>query len=222
MKSVLRLVIILAVCSAVVGSGITVAAAESVNEQLASDCGSNPSTSTSMTAAFSCSPTAVTVDTPITCSANVSASNSTIDAVQWGFGDGTTASKTIVTHRYDQLGTYTVFLSVTGTRGETTTARRTITVRAANQPPTATVSCSPDVVAVGDPVSCSATRSSDDRGIQSFDWRVGNNATERGEEVSHTYTTPGNRTVMLTVTDSGDQLHAVDDQDRPTPQLHSG
>lgn len=209
-KSVLWLVILTVVTSVLVGAGITVAAAGSVSAQSTSNYGGHTSTSLSMTAAFACSPVEASVDTPITCSANLSAGNSTIEAVQWGFGDGTTASGTVVTHRYDQPGTYTVFLSVTGAHGSTTTAQQKISIRAANQPPTAIISCTPEVVTVGDTATCSAIGSSDDRGIQSFDWIFANSAIKTGKEVSHTYTTPGNQTVRLTITDSDGATDTVE------------
>jgi PKD repeat protein len=205
-------VVLLAMSTVVVGPGTTEAAAEPIGQQATPENGDNRTTPPSMTASFSCSPTSVAVDTPITCSANVSAGNGTVASIEWGFGNGTTASGAIVTHRYHQPGTYTIVLTVIWTRGSTTTVRRNITVRAANQSPTAMIDCSPNVVTAGDTVSCSATGSSDDRAIASFAWTFRSGSTATGNRVSHVYTTPGNRTVTLTVTDSDGATDTVQER----------
>lgn len=71
---------------------------------------------------------------------------------------------------------------------------------AGDLPPTAAF----DVVGVdGTQVVLDASASTDDHGIVSYDWELGDGATATGSRVTHRYAAPGTYAVTLTVTDAG-------------------
>ncbi|RLM89321.1 PKD domain-containing protein [Halobellus sp. Atlit-38R] len=83
-------------------------------------------------------------------------------------------------------------------------ASTTITVEAADQndAPLASFSTSPDSAQVGDSVSFDASGSSDaDGSIASYEWDFGDGSTDSGDSVTHTFSSPGDYDVELTVTD---------------------
>jgi PKD repeat protein len=122
----------------------------------------------------------------------------------WGFGDGTTGSGQSVSHTYSSPGLYSVVLTVTDNRGISNTDRTTITVSGANIAPTAAPG-GPYSGKVGQSVAFDGTGSSDpDGSIVSYSWNFGDgSALASGATPSHTYTSIGNYTVTLTVTDNG-------------------
>src|SRR5206468_6998016 len=91
------------------------------------------------TAAFTSSCTA------LTCSFTSTSSDpdGSIAAYSWTFGDGATSTAQNPSHTYAAGGTYTVTLTVTDNQSATGSTAKTVTVAAANQPPTAafTSSC---------------------------------------------------------------------------------
>ncbi|WP_135304754.1 PKD domain-containing protein [Haloarcula amylovorans] len=80
-------------------------------------------------------------------------------------------------------------------------AATTITVAETptNQPPTASVS-GPDSLQVGEQATFEAS-ASDDGSLASYEWNFGDDSTATGQSVSHAYSSPGDYTVQLTVTD---------------------
>jgi PKD repeat protein len=77
-------------------------------------------------------PTNVSVDESFTASGRNSSDGGRITSYEWSFGDGTTATGETATHSYSTNGTYTVSLTVTDEAGNTDSAERTVTVRAAD------------------------------------------------------------------------------------------
>ncbi|MEY7852192.1 PKD domain-containing protein [Natrarchaeobius sp. A-rgal3] len=59
---------------------------------------------------------------------DASSSEGDLESVEWAFGDGTTASGTVVEHTYDVDGEYDVSLTVTDVDGEEDDAERTVYV----------------------------------------------------------------------------------------------
>lgn len=69
--------------------------------------------------------------------------------------------------------------------------------------PTAVFTYSPEFPVVGQKVTFDATGSYDlFSSIESFVWDFGDNTTATGSSMTHTYTAPGNYTVILTVKDN--------------------
>ncbi len=125
-----------------------------------------------------------------------------IERYEWRFGDGTTATGSTVEHTYDDAGTYTVELTVTDDDDLTDTAQRRVRVGDANDPPVARID-GPDTVGVGEPVYIDAYGSDDPDGqIDQFRWAFGDGTVAYGSNPDHTYRSPGEYTVRLTVTDA--------------------
>ena len=125
--------------------------------------------------------------------------NDTTCAVSWDFGDGSTANSLNTSHTYTAPGTYTAQLTVTDTRGASSTATITVTVR--NVLPTVNLTANPNPVGI-----CNATRltgTATDTASDSLTHRLalGDGNTVDALTANHTYATPGTYTATLTATD---------------------
>ncbi len=113
----------------------------------------------------------------------------------WDFGDGTTGSDSLVTHQYQQEGTYTVCLTVTDVNG------------------CEYVNCKQDYVQILNPVAAFIADTtngfcppllvnfeSTSQNATSFEWNFGDNSgLSNSENVPHIYTEPGVYDVTLIV-----------------------
>jgi len=123
----------------------------------------------------------------------------TIAGYAWAFGDGSTGSGVTASHTYASAGTYPVTLTVTDDDSATTSTIRSVTVAAANQPPTAAFVSS----VTGLQVQVDGASSADPDGtVASYAWTFGDGATGSGATSSRTYASAGAYTVTLTVTDN--------------------
>lgn len=159
------------------------------------------------TAALTVSPVSGT--TPLAVTADASASipgSNPIATYTFNFGDGTTVgpqSGAVASHTYGTPGTYTVKVTVADTSAATATATSSITASAA---PTASLVVSPS--AGGAPLTTSADASASSAGsnpIVSYTFDFGDGTTvgpQAGALANHTYSSGGNYTVKVTVTDS--------------------
>lgn len=156
------------------------------------------------TASFSASPS--TGQPPLLVTLNAAATNHPSGlplSYEWDFGDGSTetrASGEPFTHLFG-AGTYPVRLVVRDDRGAFDAVSQTVS--SANSPPVAAVSW--DVGGGPAPltVSFDGSGSSDpDADEISFLWNFGDGQTSTEMRPTHTYNTPGNFTVTLTVTDA--------------------
>jgi PKD repeat protein len=119
----------------------------------------------------------------------------------WSFGDGATATGETVSHVYTSANSFRVTLTVTDNDGNKDTREQTVTV-GENQPPTALFVISPTSGKVGDTINFNASQSSDpDSDTLSYQWDFGDGNTGAGVTTSHTYTSAGTYSVVLTVTD---------------------
>jgi len=126
-----------------------------------------------------------------------------ITAYVWDFGDGTSGTGVTPTHQYAAAGTYLVRLTVTDTSGlSTQSASQPLTV-GAGATPTAEFVYSPSAPKSGDSIFFNGTLSTAGAGhrIVRYDWDFGSGSRRSGATVSKVYDTPGNYTVVLTVTD---------------------
>lgn len=116
----------------------------------------------------------------------------------WSFGDGGLDSGQVVSHTYQNSGTYTVQLIVEDTLGCRDTIVRPNYIRIS--PPVAdfaadvTSGCAPLIVTFSDSTQSDTT-------LVSWDWDFGDGNTGTGTPVTHTYSTPGVYSVTLIVTD---------------------
>jgi len=133
-----------------------------------------------------------------------------VAAVRWDMGDGTRLTGERVTHTYASSGTYTVTVTVVDGDGETDTVRRTVTVAAANDPPTPAFSLGAQRVAVGGTLSLDASASSDPDGrVASYSWHLGDGVVATGETVEHAYAAPGTYNVTLVVVDDDGERRSI-------------
>ncbi|HMG35079.1 MAG TPA: glycoside hydrolase family 44 protein [Blastocatellia bacterium] len=128
----------------------------------------------------------------------------TVSSYAWSFGDGGTASGATASHVYSSAGSFTATLTVTDNVGSRSSTSAVINVSApANQPPVARISASPTTGTSPLAVSFSGTGSSDpDGSISAYAWSFGDGTTASGSTTSHTYSSAGNFTATLTVTDN--------------------
>jgi PKD repeat protein len=121
----------------------------------------------------------------------------------WDFGDGTNTTGEVVNHSYDDDGNYTITLTVTDDDGATNSTSSLITVL--NRPPFADFVYSPESPIVGETVTFNASSSYDvDGSIANYTWDFGdgNVTTTTNPIITHAYSSYGNYTVTLTVTDN--------------------
>jgi large repetitive protein len=126
----------------------------------------------------------------------------TIASYDWAFGDATTGTGQEVSHSYDTLGPKTVRLTVTDSAGETTVVEKPLEV--VNVPPTASVSCSPEIVQPNQATTCSSSGSGDDEGPVTYAWDIDGDGFDDGTGASQQFSFPtaGTRNIRLRVTDA--------------------
>lgn len=122
-------------------------------------------------------------------------------AFYWDFGDGSTATGSMVEHSYQSEGTYTVRLTAMDPQGATDAAFENIEVYS-NLPPDPSLSYSPSAPQQYEPVSFDASASSDpEGGPLSYEWEFGDVSSNTGALVEHTFSRGGKFIVSLTVVD---------------------
>ena len=140
-------------------------------------------------------------------SGSTCASNASIASYSWSFGDGSSASGASTSHAFTAAGTYSTTLTVTDSKGLTSSASTPIVVTAAttttNKAPTAVVSATPVNGTSPLTVTFDGSASSDTDGtIASYVWTFGDGSTASGKTATHTYTTAATFTATLQVTDN--------------------
>lgn len=142
---------------------------------------------------------------------SVGGSDGTIVSWYWTFGDETVSSQQHQTHTYTSSGTFTVTLKVTNNYGQTDTDTTTATISdiSSDQSPPIANAGGPYKGVTGTPISFNGSGSSDADGtLVSYVWNFGDSTTGTGVSPTHTYTIPGNYTVVLTVTDNDSLTHS--------------
>ncbi|AEH60743.1 PKD domain containing protein [Methanosalsum zhilinae DSM 4017] len=119
---------------------------------------------------------------------------------QWDFGDGTTSTQTSPTHTYEEVGTYTVTLTVTNEVGQDTLSK-TITVETPSEMPFASFTATP----TSGEVPLEVTFIDESENAVEYHWEFGDGETSTQANPSHTYTQPGMYNVTLTVTNEAGQ-----------------
>ena len=135
-----------------------------------------------------------------------SASEAGFSSSTWNFGDGSAPTFTLgapstVTHAFGGPGDYLVTLTVVDADGDLATSSRSIGV---GSPPTASFTASAQQILAGESVSFDGSASTDPNSggsISSWAWEFGDGTSASGRQTAHTYTTPGQYTASLVVTD---------------------
>jgi hypothetical protein len=136
-------------------------------------------------------------------------SDGSITGYRWdwnndGIFDTGWLTSSITSHTFTTSGTYIVKLQVKDNDNALGNDTAIVTVRALNgkQPPKANAG-GPYFGIVGSPITFNGSGSTDtNRTIVSYVWNFGDRVTGTGVSPTHTYTTAGNYTVTLTVTDN--------------------
>ncbi len=124
----------------------------------------------------------------------------------WNFGDGSSGSGLSINHTYITAGNYTAVLSVSDGNGGQTSESVSITITSAqssNTPPVAKLNVSATSGEAPFSIAFDASGSTDaDGDTLSYNWNFGDGSSGSGLTANHSYTTAGNYTAILTVTDS--------------------
>ncbi len=126
----------------------------------------------------------------------------------WDFGDGKISYLQIPSHRYFDIGTFQIRLTVLTDGGINNTELKNITIlkrdstKPQNKPPTA-LSNGPYYDVTYKQISFDGSLSFDSDGnIVNYIWDLGDGIIKYGEFVSHSYEDEGNYTIKLTVEDN--------------------
>ena len=157
-------------------------------------------------ASFLASPTTgsgpLTVDFTETSSGNIA-------NWSWDFGDGTTSTQRHPSHTYQNTGSYSISLMVTGSGGtDTMTKADLVSVTAPALPEVVFTASGTTGLA---PFSVSFSDSSSGN-ISAWEWDFGDGATSTLQHPSHTYTETGTYAVQLTVSGSAGSQTLTKDQ----------
>jgi len=152
--------------------------------------------------------TATSAGLPLTVEVDGSAStdNAELTDFSWDFGNDEAGTGAIASVDYTAAGEYTVALTVTDSAGQTSVTTQTITVSEPDPAPIALFTATPTSGVVPLTVDLDASASTDNGELTGFSWDFGNDEAGTGETTSVEYTTAGEYTVTLTVTDSANQI----------------
>jgi len=121
---------------------------------------------------------------------------------RWNFGDGQSSTSQNASHTYSASGNYAAILTVTDSQSATATNSVSINVTATPGQLLATASGSPTSGLA--PLAVSFTGSATGgTPPYTYNWNFGDGSSSSAQNPSHTYSTIGNYTANLTVTDSG-------------------
>lgn len=134
---------------------------------------------------------------------NASASTPANGTFNWNFGDGTTGTGALPTHRYARAATYNVTLTVANDVGQSSTTSRTVTVTSTSTQVVASFTFSPTNPGINQQVFFSASASVPSTGT--FAWTFGDGSSGTGIAPVHQYGQTGTYTVTMTVTNEFQQ-----------------
>jgi PKD repeat protein len=128
----------------------------------------------------------------------------TITTWSWEFGDGATSSIQNPIHQYTDKGTYTINLRVADDDWASNTGSKDIVVSnvVSNVPPTADFTYSPSSPTDFDVIQFTDASADSDGMIVYWSWNFGDGTNSTSKNPQHKYTTPGQYTVVLEVTDN--------------------
>ena len=153
------------------------------------------------TAHFSFSPSTPRLQDTIQFTDLSSAYNGTIVSYFWNFGDGTTSTEKHPTHKYRNVGTYTVTLEVT----DSNDLKRMKTVSipiTTNQAPVSSFTHSPTEPTTAETIQFTDSSYDSDGTIVSWSWNFGDGTTSNERNPKHQYSKGGTYKVTLQVTDN--------------------
>jgi len=118
----------------------------------------------------------------------------------WDFGDGTTSTAVNPTKTYNQVGNYTVSLTVTNSNGCTRTLVKTAYISTTGKPAAAFTAATTSACSA--PFTASFTNSTTPAAGTTYAWSFGDGGTSTATNPTHTYSAPGAYTVRLIATNA--------------------
>ena len=144
----------------------------------------------------------ITTESTVSISFNAAAAGGTAPytSYSWTFGDGTTATTTAATtsHTYNSTGAFNVTVTVADSAGKTASSSVSVTVNARL---TVTAVATPNPVEVSVAVGFTAPTTGG-LGTATCKWTFGDSGTANVCSASHTYTSAGTFTAIVTATDA--------------------
>ncbi len=134
----------------------------------------------------------------ITFNGSHSSDNVEIESYVWNI-DGKDYHGKVISHSFSEVGTHTVELTVSDSANNTDSDTVLVSVED-NIRPDISVNITGDAVA-GKEITFDASKSSDNVGIESYDWDFGDGMIGSNAVITHSYDEPGKYDVTLTVTD---------------------
>jgi PKD repeat protein len=180
---------------------VTLTVTDSTGAKASASTSANETAPTSPLTASAGSAVSGQVGTPVTFQGSASGGTAPL-SYQWNFGDGTTTSGTLTpSHTYSTAGNFTVTLTVTDSKGAQASGNTSANETAATSALTASAGPA-ESGQVGTPVTFQGSASGGTAPL-SYSWNFGDGGTASGTLTpSHTYSSAGNFTVTLTVTDA--------------------
>ncbi len=129
-----------------------------------------------------------------------------VTAWKWNFGDGSTSSAQNPSHTYSSAGSFTAMLTVSGSAGQTSSGSQSITVT--NPPAAVTAQFSANPTSGQAPLAVQFTDQSTGP-VTAWKWSFGDGSTSSAQNPSHTYSSAGSFTAMLTVSGSSQQISSA-------------
>ncbi len=126
--------------------------------------------------------------------------DSFIETWDWQFGDGSGSSDPNPTHTYAAPDSYLVVLAVTNKGSQTDVVRRVVDVRSELPPGGVHADFSASRTSGPAPLTVAFTDTSTGSPPTAWQWTFGDGGTSTAQHPNHTYATPGQYTVSLTVT----------------------
>lgn len=162
-----------------------------------------------ITAWYNYNPPTPILDEEIVFDASASSrSEGSIKRYKWDLGDGNVSNGPRAVHKYDSAGVYTVCLTTEDNAGLTGIMKRELTVY--TDKPVADFDFSPDRAHSDKNITFNAGSSFDPNGaIVSYSWDFGDGNSGADEDPVHSYSSLGEYTVKLTVTDNDGHATSV-------------
>jgi PKD repeat protein len=159
---------------------------------------------TSPSASFTFNPTAPAVSQSVKFTDTSTPGSGTINQWSWNFGTGATPATSTTqspSASFASSGQKTVSLTVTDSNGKTSTTSQTVNVGV--DAPTAQFTMSTSNPNVGQTVTFTDTSLPASTGtINQWSWTFGDGGTSTAQNPTHPYSTPGQKTITLAVTDT--------------------
>lgn len=170
-------------------------------------------------------PSQAKVGQKVTFDGSSSTSGSPIVAYVWSFGDGGSASSVVATYAYNKPGSYDVTLAVIDQTGAQSTARHQIAIEAEPAEPPTALLAGPSTAVVGEAASYDATGSRPASSpIVGYEWTVNGariSAAAGSPVLRYTFSTPGEFTVAVLVTDQNGASDSATVQTKVSANLDS-